>query len=313
MPTIAVRQASLDDTRAISALFCSHISTWQRINPQGRVEDVPYDSLTIYERWLHGGAWMSLETGAIHLSHVLRGAGIALVAELDDVVVAYAEAYHGFEPAPFGAYVQPAHIIVRAGLDQGELKTALVNTLMERARKLKCQRFILNATATESDLIQRYELQPLARLHRFNLVARQGQVFYQAVEHLNPDPAQIRGWFMTVGRLASARQTWEMLWPRTWDALPEMRQRRTHRLHFSAAGHDAFVCCQQMIYDPRSADIYCWSPKMLTNQLLMAIRDWAHREGYRALITAVTEDTIKTLGPEAEPDGFVQEVFGVEL
>lgn len=188
-----------------------------------------------------------------------------------------------------------------------------MNALIELTRKVRCRRFTLNATAAEADLIQHYDMQPVARLHRFSLVARQGQVFYQAVEHLNSDPAQIRGWFMPIGRLASSRQSWETLWPRTWDAVQEIRLRQTHRLHFSAAGQDAFVCCQQMIYDPRSADIYCWSPKPLTNQLLMAIRDWAHREGYRTLITAVTEDTIKTLGPEAEPDGFVQDVLGVNL
>jgi hypothetical protein len=69
--TVEVRQAGLDDTGAITALFGARIPIWQRINKQGQVEDVPYAQLTIYERWLHGGPWMSIETCAVLLNHLL--------------------------------------------------------------------------------------------------------------------------------------------------------------------------------------------------------------------------------------------------
>jgi hypothetical protein len=92
---VEVRLANLDDTRAISALFRARISVWQRLDARGRVETVDYDSLTLYQRWLHGGAWMSLETGAVFLNHLLLGAGIPLVAVNDGAVAAYAEVYHG--------------------------------------------------------------------------------------------------------------------------------------------------------------------------------------------------------------------------
>lgn len=49
----------------ISALFRARIGVWQRLDETGRVEDMPYEALTLVERWLHGGAWMSIETGAI--------------------------------------------------------------------------------------------------------------------------------------------------------------------------------------------------------------------------------------------------------
>ena len=62
MNSIHMRGAALDDTQAISALFRSHIAVWQRLNAGGQVEDVSYDSLTIYDRWMHGGPWMSGET-----------------------------------------------------------------------------------------------------------------------------------------------------------------------------------------------------------------------------------------------------------
>ncbi|MEO1441159.1 MAG: hypothetical protein AAFV33_12220, partial [Chloroflexota bacterium] len=63
-----IRQAQLDDAAAISELARSRVGVWQRMTG-GQVETVTYDALSIYERWLHGGPWMSVETGALQLSH----------------------------------------------------------------------------------------------------------------------------------------------------------------------------------------------------------------------------------------------------
>jgi hypothetical protein len=316
MEGIHVRGAALDDTASISALWRSHITIWQRVNPQGQVEDVPYEALTLYERWLHGGPWMSVETGAIHLSHLLLGAGIPLVAQFGGQIIAYAEAYHGVEPVPFGDHLHLANLVVLNGRQDEGLDDAIVTHLRELARSLNCQR--LTATCVGSEpaaeaLFRRHEMLPLVRLERLTLPAKSGQGFYKAVEHLNPDPGQIADWFMPIGRQGSARQQWETLWPLTWNALPEIVARRSQRIHLSAAGQEAFLCCQQGLYAPRNADIYLWSPKPLTSQLLTSIRDWSHREGYRSLIMLVTDDTAKTLGPEAEPDGYYQDVFAVDV
>ena len=73
-----VRQATIDDTRKIVGLNTANVPLWQRLDAAGQVENLPYEALTIYERWLHGGAWMSLETGAIWLSHLLSGNGSRL-------------------------------------------------------------------------------------------------------------------------------------------------------------------------------------------------------------------------------------------
>jgi GNAT superfamily N-acetyltransferase len=316
MASIHVRSAALDDTLAISALWRSHITVWQRVNPEAKVEDVAYDALTIYERWQHGGPWMSVETAAIHLSHLLRGAGIPLVVESGGQVVAYAEAYHGVESAPFGDHLHLAHLVVHADHAQDGLEDALLSDLLEQARLYKCQRLTANSVGSDPEACARYErhgLQPVGRWSRLTLSAKSGQGFYKVVEHFNANPAQISDWFMPIGRLGSARQQWETLWPRTWNALPEIAVRRTHRVHFSASGQEAYLCCQQGLYAPRNADIYLWSPKPLTGQMLTALRDWTHREGYRTLVMFVSEETAKTLGPEAEADGYYQDVFAVDV
>lgn len=316
MPNIHIRQAGLDDTQAISALVRLRISVWQRLVGERQVEDVPYDTLTIYERWLHGGPWMSIETGAIQLNHLLLGAGLPLVAEQDGHILAYAEAYHGIEPAPFGDHLHLGQLVIHPDRKNADLDHALLVHLLEQARAFRCERLTANCVANDANtsaLYTHHGLQPIVRIARLSLSAKTGQVFYRAVEHLDPDAVQITDWHMPIGRLGSARQQWETLWPCLWNAIPQIRERRTHRLRFSAAGQEAFLCCQQQLYDSRSADVYCWSSKPLSGQLLTAIRDWAHREGYRTLVMAVAPDTIKTLGSEAEADGYYQDIYALEV
>jgi GNAT superfamily N-acetyltransferase len=277
---------------------------------------VPYETLSVYERWLHGGPWMSVETGAIQLNHLLLGAGFPLAAERDGQILAYVEAYRGVEPAPFGDHIHLGYLVVRSGATNTGLEHALLSHLIELAKAFKCERFTANCVANDAEtgaLYAQFGMQPIARVERASLPARTGQGFYRAVEHTNADAAQINDWHMPVGRLGSACQQWETLWPPLWNAIPEIRGRRTHRVHFSAAGQEAFICCQQQLYEPRSADLYCWSPKPLSGQLLTAIRDWSHREGYRTLVMAVAPDTLKTLGAEAESDGYYQDVYALDV
>ncbi len=312
MADIQVRQATLDDTDAISRLFRSRIQVWQRLDEHNRVQTVPHESLTIYERWLHGGAWMSIETGAIHLSHLLSGAGLALVAESGGAPTAYLEAYQGNEPPPFGNHIHLATLAVAEGTPV-EQQAALIARVLEQAKALKAQQVTMSRLGDADPTLfsEHFHLTPLARVRRFSLPARQGQIFYQSSEPTSADAAQISGWMMPIGRLTNARQQWEELWWRTWDAIPEIRARKTSRLRINCAGQEALLCVQQQLYDPRSADVYCWSPKSLSNQLLSAIRDWTHRQGYRGLVMVVGDDTVKTLGTEAEPDGFTQEISTV--
>ncbi|MCU0495916.1 MAG: hypothetical protein MUF87_01040 [Anaerolineae bacterium] len=285
------RPARLDDTDPIARLFQARIPVWQRLTPQGQVESLPYAQLTLYQRWTHGGAWMSIETAAIHLSRLLRGTGLAWVAEQDGAIVGYVEAYPGSEPAPFGDHV---HVVHRLG--ESEITADLIREIY---RQTQC---LITASAIGA---LPPSTKPIAQVQRYSLAAKTGQGFYKVNEHGNSNAAQIDGWMMTVGRSENATYHWEMLWNRVWEILPEIHQQRTHRLQISASGQEAFLCCQQQAYTPRNADIYLWSPKPLTGQLLTAIRDWAHREGYRTLLLTVNAEVAKVLGTEAELDPYI--------
>lgn len=309
MDNIRVREARMDDTGAVCALFRQRIPVWQRFDSRGRVEELPYTDLTLYERWLHGGAWMSIETGALFLSHVLCGAGLAFVAEKDGQVIGYVEVYPGDEAAPYGAHHHIGQLAADAAHGVPVLE-ALVQYLL--ALDDVIDRLTVAFSSYDTSLAAfyaRFGMQPIAQIKQYALAAQAEQSFYKATDCPRFDHSMVSRWNMPVGRLESARYHWETLWPPLWAAFPEIVARRTHRLQISAAGQEAFVCVQQQLYVPRNADVYCWSPRSLTKQLLLAILDWAYRQGYRSLTFAVPEATAKLLGADLETIPYQQTIY----
>lgn len=293
-----IRLATLDDTASISALFCGHIDRWQRLNAQGQPEDVDYAALTIYERWLHGGEWMSIETGAIWLSHMLSGAGLPYVMEQDGELIGYAELFPGEEPEPFGVHVHIGQLVTREGEMQADF---FLRQLVDQAHEYG--RVTVSAVPMDSAALTRYRalgLEEVARYETLTLSAQTGQGFYRASAHSQEDAAQIAGWAMPVGRVTSSREQWERLWVQHWSAVPQITARKSHRIKLFASGQDAYVCLQQHLYDSRTADVYCWTSKPFNPALLVAIRDWAHRQGLRTLNLTVSERIARTMLNEAE-------------
>lgn len=307
-----IRNAQLDDTRYISDLFRTPVTTWQRLDPDGRVQDVTYEALSLYERWLHGGPWMSVETAAIWLNHLLKRGNVVYVAVQAGEIVGYLEAYPGNEPAPFGRHLHVAHLVAP---DQ-DIKDTLMRKLRERATDGDFDRFTTAFSAYDDDArtyYERFGMQRIERTQQYTIAAQTGQGFYKVTEHPNPNPEQINGWRMTIGRQQSARQHWETLWPRLWEVIPEIRERRTHRLSFNAAGQTAFLFCQQQLYAPRTVDVCCWSPKALKTQLITALRDWAHREDYRSLRLSLSDESTRVLPDDTENAPQQQDVYAVDV
>ena len=98
---LRVRPATLDDVRSIVEVHCSDMEEWYRLVGGARVR-APYEELSVGERFLHGGPWMSVETCAIHLNYLLTAGQYPLVAELDGRVVGELELYIGEERGVLG-------------------------------------------------------------------------------------------------------------------------------------------------------------------------------------------------------------------
>lgn len=306
--TITVRPALLDDTGGISALFRAEVNVWQRLDSRGRVETVPYESLNVYERWTHGGAWMSIETAAVHLARLLRGAAMPFVAVEDDEIVGYVEAHGGDEPSPFGTHLHITRLITTP-----EMFTAsdtLIRHLFSQCAAHRCARLTVSLTGAadpRAEFYAGYGFQPVAQVQRYTLTTKSGQVFYKINELSSA--ARAEGWAMPVGRVESAAAQWEALMPRHWDVIPQIAAQKVFRLALNVAGQDAHIHAAQHPFDVRRLDIAIWSPRPLTTQMLSALRDWSERQGYRALTLITDETTARLFGSEAETDPFKRVIY----
>ena len=298
-----VRQAIIDDTRKIVQLFTASVPIWQRLNALGQVENLPYEDLTIYERWLHGGAWMSLETGAIWLSHLLSGNGFAYVVDDNGSILAYAEAFINRELTPMGTHLHLANWLV-ADSPRDETQLALADAILRDARGPG--RLSVDYPAYDQALALVYRkyfgTAEVFRLTRYALHAQTGQSFYKSHDFDKVDASMIDGWALAVGRLTSPRALWETEWIEHWSGIPQIIERKKHRQYVNASGHEALVCFHQQLYNERNADVYCWSPRNLSTQLLVAIRDMGHRLGFRALTLVLPDSAARLLPADTTAD-----------
>ncbi len=309
-----VRPATLDDAIKVVQLYTSRVGVWQRLSATGHVEDLPYAALSIYERWLHGGPWMSLETGAIWLSHLLSGNGLVYIGEADGEIVAYAEGFANRELTPMGPHLHLAEVLIDAA-HPDDVHQTLASAIQEDARATgRVSVAYPDYDKAQATYYRRYfGASETFRLKRYALPAQLGQSFYKSQEYAKTDAGTIDGWTMAVGRTTSPRAMWEAEWTEHWRGIPQIVARKKHRHFVNASGHEAFVCFHQGLYNERNADVYCWSPRNLSTQLLAAIRDMGHRLGFRALNLALTDDAAQLLPPDAMAEPNQQIIASVKV
>ena len=309
-----VRQATLEDTQKIVELFTARVTIWQRLNESRQVENLPYHDLTIYERWLHGGAWMSLETGAIWLSHVLSGNGLAYVVDDEDSIIAYAEAFTNRELTPMGTHLHLAEMQIAEG-SADKVHLLLADAILGDARGPG--RLSVEYPAYDQEQATYYRkyfgCAESLGLTRYALHAQTGQSFYKSQDFDKVDASMIDGWALAVGRVTSPRALWEQEWIEHWSSIPRIIERKKHRQYVNASGHEALVCFHQQLYNDRNADVYCWSPRNLSTQLLVAIRDMGHRLGFRMLTLALPDFSAKILPADTAADPNQQVIATVSV
>lgn len=313
---ITVRLATLDDTAAITEIHKSEVPRWERIGADGNPVAVDYRDLRLFERWQHGGPWMSIESCAIHLNRLLAGSGIPLVACVDDEVVAEAEVYENFEPLPYGHHIEIPVIVSHARHAAGEARLALMAYIIQMARLMKCER----VTASDVRDVPFYESHGFRRVrsgHGVRIPTQAGRAFYQSAELIDHNPTQVRGWYMPLGRYHSSRQEWENLFPQDWAAgIPDLLGIPAAYVKLTTSGHTAILYASlsgpiDMV--PGDIHLACWSPKPLTGMLVTAILDWANRKGYRHIVSYIMEHDLPLLGPDAKPTEYRQDLYELAL
>lgn len=315
---ITVRLATLEDTAAVTEIHRSEVAIWERIGPEGDLIPVRYDDLALYERWQHGGPWLSVETCAVHLNRLLAGAGFPLVAELDGQVAAEAEIYEGFEPPPFGHYLDISVLTAHTNQVRRGLGSALLRYIVEMARLMKCERVtVSHAEAPEFYL--KHGFSHVSSGYGVRIPALPGRVVYQATELTDRSAEQIKGWYMPLGRYRSSRQEWERLFPQSWaGGIPELLNSALAHVKLSMAGQNAILYvreAEEIGSQPGDVHLACWSSRPLStsNLLMTAIRDWAHRNGYPALVSYAMQADLALLGSDVQQTPFTQDYSELRL
>ncbi|RLE77498.1 MAG: GNAT family N-acetyltransferase [Thermoprotei archaeon] len=150
---LRVRLATLDEARGITEVHCSDVEQWVRA-ASGRGEPAEYEELSVEDRYLHGGPWMSVETCAVHLNYVLTSGQYALVAELDGRVVGELELYVGEERGVLGRTAYIDVLVVHKDFRRRGVGRALVSEARRLAVEEGCDTL---SVWPEADAIPFYE------------------------------------------------------------------------------------------------------------------------------------------------------------
>jgi GNAT superfamily N-acetyltransferase len=310
MSQITVRQATLADAASITALQLARIETWTRRDLDGEPVATPYTDLTLFERWLVGGPWASVEMCAVHLANLLRGIdGIPLVAECEGQVGAVAEVFIGREPEPFGHHINLSWLAVHPEFVEVGLGSALLTYIHQMAQAIRCQRVTVADGADHADLLEHHGYQRAHMGRPVTFPAQAGRVFYRAQPLKDTDPALITGWHMPLGRTQNARRAWDRVPPGLWNSVPQIVEPESARLHITVTGQEAFALMQQDRYQPERVHVYCWSKRPLNSLLLMALRDWAARHDYETLLAFVWDFVLPSMEIETASAGPAQYLY----
>jgi GNAT superfamily N-acetyltransferase len=310
MSQITVRQATLADAASITALHNATIQTWTRLTVDGESVPAEYAELTLFERWLNGGPWTSVEMCAVHIANLLRGSdSFPLVAEIEGRVGAEAEVFIGHEPDPFGHHINIPKLVVHSDYSGLGLDSALLTYIQQIAEAIRGRRVTVANGEADAAL---YEHHRFTRTHtgqRIVIRAQEGRVFYKAGELKTFDPAQIDGWHMPLGRYQNARQEWDRILPGFWNSVPEIVEPESARLHITVTGQEAYALMQQDRYTPERVHAFVWSKRPINNLLVMAVRDWAARHDYAAVVAFAWDYVLPLLEVEFEQEAYTQVLY----
>lgn len=275
MTEIRVRPATLADASSITGVHCSHVQTWRR---GGKGEPAPYEDLPLYDRWLHGGPWMSVETCAVHLNRWLRAGHPVLVAEVEGRVVGEAEFVINPEPSPYGPALHLSLLFVHADYRGQGVGRALVEAGAALAREHGCGVLTTQPEQPAEPFYRRVGFEPWLYLREWQAPAVEGEAQAEPAHH-DPYPVDA-GTALRAGRYQCARQAWDDLPFHL--ALAEHRRLRWGRWRATLPdGGTAWLGLHAQPLEPSQADGFIWAPPEADlGPLVDALQHLAARLGF---------------------------------
>lgn len=293
-----VRAARLDDVSAICRAHLSAVPRWTRFQEDGKGEEVRYEELTLFQRWLHGGPHMSPELCAVHLNHLLLAGQTAWVAEDENGrVVGEIEVLEG-EERDLGRTAHVSVLNVDAPARRMGAGRALVEAVEARARANGCAWL---TTRPADDAVPFYE-----RLGISKRLRRPMEVEID-LEHPLPEPPEaseivspLDGYrplsirHMVLGCTQSPFQNWQL---RRWTLAGIDEDRGAEEGYLPDL--DAYYRLERAIGNPpgrREGGAFAWVGDRACGPLVLAwLAGKASSSGYARLRTAIAQEDLAWL------------------
>jgi len=276
MPEIKIRPATLDDAAAIAAIHQSTVDTWKDPATHQRTS---YEVLDLYGRWRNGGAWMSVETCAVHLNRLLHEGEIPLIAEIDGVPVGEAEYIISREPAPF-ASLHLSILYIHAQWQGHGVGQALMDAGIAHALRLRLPALTTQPEKDAEAFYTHLGFAPWHKAKEMQLSTRGAEVPTVLPYHKGEKP--FHSLALRIGRYQCGPQGWHVLKPAL--VLPPWSDlRRWVWLSESGDGPVVLGLCEQLT-DPTQADGYAWLlPDAPLKPVVAALQGLGAEQGFSAV------------------------------
>jgi len=286
-----IRPATLDDIVAITEVHKGDVSEWYHVSGETS-EPVPYESLSVFERYMAGGPWMSVETCAIHVNQLLLHDLPPIVAVLDGRVVGEAEFYIGDEGVPYGKCLDISVLYVHPEAQGRGIGGALLKYLIDRAERKECR--CMTVVPGPRGFYQHFGFNDIYERPHLLVNARSFNLEYQIEEIDVETPFRlVSGIPMPIGRYTSSRQEWERHKMITYH-LPELAHCLHRRMRITTAQAEAIAILGQHSPFDEALVAHAWTANMPINDLISILRTECLASNYNQMRMLIDELIVRT-------------------
>ncbi|MCE5259667.1 MAG: GNAT family N-acetyltransferase [Chloroflexi bacterium] len=286
-----IRPATLDDIVAITEVHKGDVPDWYRGFGDSSVP-APYETLSVFERYMAGGPWMSVETCAIHVNQLLLHDLPPIVVVADGQVVAEAEFYIGEEGAPYGKTLDISVLYVHPQAQGKGIGGALLTYLVDRAERKECR--CITVVPGPRGFYQHYGFSEIYERPHLLVNARKTNLAYAIAEIDVETPWKVvTGLPMPIGRYTSSRQEWERHKMITYH-LPELATCLHRRVRITTEQAEAVAILGQHSPFDDALVAHAWTANMPVNELVSILRNECIVSGYNRLRMLIDEEIVHT-------------------
>lgn len=310
---VVIRRAGLKDVPGIVEVHCSDLedNCWYSFPGGKRVEAKKPSDLSLYERWLNGGSWMSEQLCSIYLNNLLLAGHLPLIAELDNKIVAEMEIFFGWEHDRY-LYAHIGVLQVHKEYQRMGIGTKVIKEAINFSKK----RGASYLTVRPRDMLKGFYKQlGFNEWLKTIVIKAEARPFVSKLtwqENVTIFDKK-RFWPFVLGQEQSSAQIWQ-IFHRNQFALPEFTSEPIHTGILNNEGKETVAIFFPHVYFGDMANVYAWSNDSLDEEHLWAVLTLAYQFGYDRVRTLTMEDKFHELKGKCPIEEIErQEIFRLEL